>query len=43
MSKIIAVGLDLVKNVFQAHGVNRTGRGAHRKKLRRAHVLEFFR
>ena len=42
MSKIITVGLDLAKNVFQVHGVDDAGRAVLRKKLRRAQVLEFF-
>lgn len=42
MSEIITVGLDLAKNVFQAHGADTSGRAVLRKKLRRAQVLEFF-
>ncbi|GGB31637.1 MULTISPECIES: IS110 family transposase [Alphaproteobacteria] len=42
MSEIITVGLDLAKNVFQAHGADASGRAVLRKKLRRAQVLEFF-
>ncbi|MGR3421417.1 MAG: IS110 family transposase, partial [Paracoccus sp. (in: a-proteobacteria)] len=42
MTEIIALGLDLAKNVFQVHGADRTGRAVLRKKLRRAQVLEFF-
>ena len=42
MSEIITVGLDLAKNVFQAHGADASGRGVLRKKLRRDQVLEFF-
>ncbi|PIL22155.1 hypothetical protein P775_00710 [Puniceibacterium antarcticum] len=42
MSKIITVGLDLAKNVFQVHGADGAGRAVLRKKLRRAQVLEFF-
>ncbi|MFC6199102.1 hypothetical protein ACFQDM_13520, partial [Ponticaulis profundi] len=40
MSKIITVGLDLAKNVFQVHGADGAGRAVLRKKLRRAQVLE---
>jgi transposase len=36
------IGLDLVKNVFQAHGADASGAVMFRKKLRRAQVLEFF-
>lgn len=42
MSNIITVGLDLAKNVFQAHGVDAAGQPVLRKKLRRAQVLAFF-
>ena len=42
MSEIITVGLDLAKNVFQAHGADASGRAVLRKKLRRDQVLVFF-
>jgi len=42
MSEIITVGLDLAKNVFQAHGADRAGQPVLRKKLRRDQVLAFF-
>ena len=42
MSEIITVGLDLAKNVFQAHGADVSGRPVLRKKLRRDQVLAFF-
>lgn len=42
MSEITTVGLDLAKNVFQAHGADASGRVALRKKLRRDQVLAFF-
>ena len=42
MSEINTVGLDLAKNVFQAHGADASGRAVLRKKLRRDQVLEFF-
>ncbi len=42
MSEIITVGLDLAKNVFQAHGADAAGRAVLRKKLRRDQVLAFF-
>ncbi len=42
MSEIITVGLDLAKNVFQAHGADASGQVLFRKKLRRDQVLEFF-
>lgn len=40
MSEIITVGLDLAKNVFQAHGADASGRAVLRKKLRRDQLLE---
>lgn len=42
MAEIITVGLDLAKNVFQAHGADASGRALLRKKLRRDQVLDFF-
>jgi transposase len=39
---ITAIGLDIAKNVFQAHGVDETGRPVLRRKLRRSEVVEFF-
>ena len=42
MSEITTVGLDLAKNVFQAHGADVSGRVLFRKKLRRDQVLSFF-
>ncbi|MCP4823842.1 MAG: IS110 family transposase [Shimia sp.] len=35
------IGIDLAKNVFQAHGSDRTGRKLFSKKLRRGQVLTF--
>ena len=40
--EITMVGLDLAKNVFQAHGADASGRAVLRKKLRRDQVLAFF-
>jgi len=42
MSENITILLDLAKNVFQVHGVDRAGRAVLRKKLRRTQVLEVF-
>ena len=42
MLEIFTVGLDLAKNVFQAHGADASGRTVLRKKLRRDQVLTFF-
>ena len=41
--KLIRVGVDLAKNVFQVHGVDAVGQVIVRKKLRRSEVLGFFR
>ncbi|HEY5626479.1 MAG TPA: IS110 family transposase [Nitrospira sp.] len=38
--KITRVGVDLAKNVFQVHGVNRSGRAAFKRQLRRANWLK---
>jgi transposase len=40
--KIETVGLDIAKHIFQAHGVDRTGKVVLRKRLRRAEVSSFF-
>ena len=40
--EITTIGLDLAKNVFQAHGATATGAVGFRKKLRREQVLTFF-
>ncbi len=42
MGKVSTIGLDVAKNVFQAHGADETGAVMFRKKLRRVQVLEFF-
>jgi transposase len=36
------IGLDLVKNVFQVHGVDAVGKPVLRKRLRRSEVPQFF-
>lgn len=40
--KIATVGIDLAKNVFQVHGVDRHGKAVLRKQLRRDQVAAFF-
>jgi transposase len=42
VSKVIRVGMDTSKSVFQLHGVNERERPVLRKKLRRQQVLAFF-
>ncbi|BAO92589.1 MULTISPECIES: IS110 family transposase [Caballeronia] len=39
---ITTVGIDLAKNVFQIHGVNKNGKPALKKQLKRDHMLSFF-
>lgn len=41
MLEVNTIGLDLAKNLFQAHGSDALGAVLFRKKLRRDHVLEF--
>jgi transposase len=38
----VTVGLDVAKQIFQVHGVDRTGKVVLRKRLRRAEVAPFF-
>jgi len=40
--KITRIGLDLAKDVFQVHGVDRDGRRVARRRLRRGEVLKYF-
>lgn len=40
--KIVTVGLDIAKQIFQAHGVGPTGKVVLRKRLRRSDVSSFF-
>jgi transposase len=42
MSKIIRIGMDTSKSVFQLHGVDEAEQPALRKKLRRRQVIDFF-
>lgn len=42
MDKIITIGLDLAKSIFQVHAVTEGGHVAVRRALRRSQVLEFF-
>src|SRR4051794_1530608 len=42
MGQASTIGLDIAKNVFQAHGAAATGHVVFRKRLVRAKVLEFF-
>jgi transposase len=40
--KIITIGLDLAKSIFQVHGVDASGQVVIRKSLRRSQMLPFF-
>lgn len=40
--EITTIGLDIAKRVFQAHGVDPSGKAVLRRKLQRAEVLAFF-
>jgi transposase len=42
MSEVTTIGLDLAKNVFQAHGVDAAGAVVVRRSLRRGQVLGYF-
>jgi len=42
VSEVITIGLDIAKNVFQAHGADSAGRQLFSRRLARAKVLEFF-
>jgi transposase len=42
MTKIATVGLDIAKDVFQVHGVDKNGVVVTRRKLRRNEVLDYF-
>ena len=42
MSEIATIGLDIAKNVFQLHAVDRSGKIVLRKALRRSQVQGFF-
>ena len=42
MGEVSTIGLDIAKNVFQAHGADASGAVLFRKRLRRAQVLAFF-
>lgn len=42
MTEVTTIGLDLAKNVFQAHGADANGAPVFRKRLKRDGVLAFF-
>jgi len=42
MSEVITIGLNLAKNVIQAHGTDGSGHAILRTKLRQDHVMSLF-
>jgi len=42
VTEVTTIGLDLAKNVFQAHGAGSSGEVVFRRKLRREQVMSFF-
>ena len=42
MPEIVTIGLDIAKNVFQLHAIDRNGKIVLRKALRRSQVPGFF-
>ena len=42
MAEIAIIGLDIAKNVFQVHGVDKEGKVVVRQQLKRGRVLAFF-
>lgn len=42
MGKVCRIGLDIAKENFQVHGVDRNGKDLFNRKLRRNQVLQFF-
>ena len=41
--QVTTIGLDIAKNVFQVHAIDRDEKVVVRKQLRRCQVLRFFR
>jgi transposase len=42
MSEVTTIGLDIAKNVFHAHGADKSGRALFSRKVSRTKLLEFF-
>ncbi|MBO9198188.1 IS110 family transposase [Rhizobium sp. 16-449-1b] len=42
MKRAATIGLDIAKDVFQAHGADKNGETVFNRKLRRSELLEFF-
>lgn len=42
MKEVSTIGLDIAKNVFQVHGIDREGHVVEQKKIKRANMLAYF-
>lgn len=42
MGQVCRIGLDIAKEFFQVHGVDKNGKDLFNRKLRRKNVLPFF-
>ena len=42
MTEVSIIGLDIAKNVFQAHGADAQGKTVFSRRITRAKLLEFF-
>ena len=42
MSEVSTIGLDIAKNVFQAHGADASGQAVFSRRITRGKLLEFF-
>ena len=42
MGKVCRIGLDIAKEYFQVHGVDKNGKDMFNRKLKRKNVLAFF-
>ena len=43
MQAVTTIGLDIAKSIFQVHGVDAEGNVVVRRKLKRRHIILFFR
>ncbi len=39
---VVTIGIDLAKNVFQVHGVDRSGKAILKKRIKRTQMSSFF-
>jgi len=42
MAKVVTIGLDIAKDVFQVHGIDKAGAVVLRRKLRRSEMTDYF-